>query len=99
LDLDESVFEDDDKDQKELYTPNEDDTGDSDEEVLEVETEMVDELNYELAICDVLDDYQIERTVFVKSELDDLKAKETILLERGDRGYYRNKLEHENAYE
>ena len=99
LDLDESVFKDGDEDDNDLYTPNEDDTGDSDEEVLEVETEMVDELNYELAICDVLDDYQIERTVFAQLELEDLKVKEKSLLERGDRGYYRNKLEHENAYE
>ena len=99
LDLDGSIFEDIEGDENDDYIPIDMDDGSSDEDVDEVDQEMVDELNYEVAICDVLDDYNIEWTVFADSELEDLKVKEKILLERGDRGYYRNKLEHENAYE
>ena len=99
LDLDSSIFEDDEGSDNDEFKPIDTDDGSSDEEVDELDPEVVDELNYEVAICDVLDDYNIERTVFADSELEDLKLKEKILLERGDRGYYRNKLDHENAYE
>ena len=59
---------------------------------------MTDELNYELAICDVMDNYSIEKTIFTDLELDDLKIKERALIERGDKGYYRNKNTHKHAY-
>ena len=76
LDLDTTIFEDGDGDDNEEYISTENDNGDSDKEVVEVESEMVDELNYELAICDVLDDYHIDRMVFAESESEDLKVKE-----------------------
>ena len=97
LDLDDITFEDGVGDANDEYIPSDNDNGSSDEDVDEVDGEMVDELNYELAICDVLDDYHIEKT-FAGSELEELKLKERVLLERGNRGFYRNKFNHANVY-
>ena len=87
------------------YTPGSDVEDDECDEETEDEEEddddrnfMTDELNYELAICVVIDNYSIEKTIFTDSELDDLKIKERALIERGDKGYYRNKNIHKHAY-
>ena len=45
-----------------------------------------------------MDSYSIEKTIFSQVELDDIRTKEQILIERGDKGYYRNKKVHGNAY-
>ena len=58
----------------------------------------VDDLNYELAISNVIDNYSMEQTVFSEAELEDIKVKEKILIERGDKGYYRDKDTHARAY-
>ena len=80
----------------EEYTPMGDDNGDSDEsgdeasESFTDENWVVDDLNYELAISDVIDTYSVEQTIFSDAELDDIKTKEKVLIERGDRIYYRD---------
>ena len=59
---------------------------------------IVNELKYEEAITDVLDDYQgIENTVYSVTDLDGMKANERVLKERGDKGCYCNKHIHQNA--
>ena len=59
---------------------------------------VVEEMKYEVAICDDLENYGIEQTVFNEGELSDIRRKERILMERGDKGYYRCKLIHKTAY-
>ena len=80
------------------YIPGSDVEDDECSEETEEEEEdrnfMTDELNYELAICDVIDNYSIEKNIFTDSELHDLEIKERALIERGDKGYYRNKNVH-----
>ena len=60
---------------------------------------ITDDLNYKVAICDVIDNYCIDKTVFTYFELRDLKIKERTLTERGDTGYYRTEDVHKNTYE
>ena len=60
---------------------------------------VVQALNYESAICDQLDNYGIEQTIFTDAALSDMKSKEKILVERGEREYYRCKTVHIIAYE
>ena len=67
--------------------------GDYDDEV-----GVVDELLSEDKILKIIDDYEVEDLVFGDAELEDLKRKEKILVERANRGYYRCKVEHASVY-
>ena len=58
----------------------------------------VEEMNYESAICENLNNYGIEQTIFTHGELEEMKQKEQALMERKERGYYRSKTTHYNAY-
>ena len=64
------------------YIPNSgefDDLEDSDDEggfSLNDDDWVVDELNYQLAISDVIDNYSVEQTIFSKAELADIKTKQ-----------------------
>ena len=46
-----------------------------------------------------MNDYETEDLVFTDSELEDLKTKEQILLERNNRGYYRCRNKHAVVYD
>ena len=52
---------------------------------------MIKELNFDLALSEVMDVYSIEKNIFTDVEFDDIKTKERILIERGIKGYYRSK--------
>ena len=85
------------------FIPNEDESDDDDDSAMDPVDESFEELsmkklNYQLAITDVMDQYSIGKTIFSQVELDDIRTKEQILIERGDKGYYRNKKVHGNAY-
>ena len=67
--------------------------GDYDDEI-----GVVDELETEDKILKLLDDYQLEDLVFGEAELEDLKRKERILVERNNREYYRCKIVYSNVY-
>ena len=56
------------------------------------------EMNYESAICENLNNYGIEQTIFTDGELEQIKLKEQASMERKERGYYRSKTTHYNAY-
>ena len=71
---------------------------DDDEVVGSIDDLVMEELKYEAAICEDLENYGIEQTVFNESELNDIRRKERILMERGDKGYYRCKSIHKTAY-
>ena len=62
-----------------------------------VDVMMMKELNYVIAITEVLGSYFIEQTMF-SDGLAEMKSKEMMLIERGDAGYCRNKHIHANAY-
>ena len=59
---------------------------------------VLEELKYEAAICDDLQNDGIEQTVFNEGELSEIHRKERILMEIGDKGYYRCKSIHKTAY-
>ena len=67
--------------------------GDYDDEV-----GVVDELVTEDKSFKIIEDYLVVDLVFGDAELDELKRKERILVERGNRGYYRCKVAHANVY-
>ena len=59
---------------------------------------VVEEMKYEADICDALDNYGIEQKVFNEGELGEIKRKEHIFMERGNKGFYRCKSVHKTAY-
>ena len=59
---------------------------------------LMEEMQYEVAICDNLDNYGIEQTVFNEGELSEIRRKERILVKRRDKGCYRCKSIHKTAY-
>ena len=60
---------------------------------------VAEAIDYTTTISEIMDDYGIEQSIFTESELDDMKRKEKALIERGVSGYYRNKVEHREAYD
>ena len=52
---------------------------------------VLEEMKYAAVICDAFNNYGIEETVFNEEELSEIRRKERILMERGDKGYYRCK--------
>ena len=69
-----------------------------DDDCVWVDEEEIRNIVDESKISKVLDDYDLDETVFQEGELEQLKAKEKILMERQDKGYYRSKTIHHDMY-
>ena len=72
--------------------------GDLNLEGLGDEGEVISLLKNEDKILTILNDYQTEDLVFTDGELEELKTKEKILMERNNRGYYRCRNKHSTVY-
>jgi hypothetical protein len=90
-----SVFDEDEKSVR-------DDVGDSDDdedESMTMDDEKDLKVSQELELEAVLGEYDDDaKLLFSSTQLDILKEKEKVLLERRKHGYYRNKEQHKNAY-
>ena len=73
--------------------------GESDNEDNEVTQEEFDDLAEDSRIQSILDDYiESGSGLYSISELEDLKQKEKVLIDRNESGYYRCKHRHTNMY-
>ena len=76
-----------------------DEESDEDEDI-EVTPEEFDELSEDTRIQSILDDYIGSGAgLYSVTELEDLKEKEKVLIERNESGYYRCKHRHTNMYQ
>ena len=67
-------------------------------ECITIDDVVVVEMKYGVDICDTLDNYGIEQTVFNEGELGEIKRKERLLMERGYKRYYQCKSVYKTAY-
>ena len=85
------------------WVPPDEDVNDGDDACEEddlsgLENEELSTIVDENKISKVLDDFEVSETVFRESELQGLKTKERIIMQRQDKGYYRSKTVHHTMY-